>query len=280
MRSSGKAEALYQFSSAYRGLLAVDYSAINRDRPTATTLIPSSSMAALREHTNEVGVRAELRRSMSESLKGAISVGHSERDGYRWYALGAGSGYSFMSYAASNNLSGTFPMTMVDRNRDSVRLMADWTPTEALSIQASVEQGKDHFKGPTSAGLNDTEALSFNLDASYKLADEADDATGFTRRSQERTNKQEPVIRHDHRCCHNQPTAGRNLSLHGHETVWKVRPRQGFRCSGRTGPSARRVQPMGVGQWQCAFHVHRRFFSHDTTRSKRHPHRCALCLQI
>ncbi|MBT9552296.1 MAG: Rne/Rng family ribonuclease [Hydrogenophaga sp.] len=34
-----------------------------------------------------------------------------------------------------------------------------------------------------------------NLDASYKLADEADDATGFTRRSQERTNKQEPVIK-------------------------------------------------------------------------------------
>jgi ribonuclease E len=34
-----------------------------------------------------------------------------------------------------------------------------------------------------------------NLDASYKLADEADDATGFTRRSQERTNKQEPLIK-------------------------------------------------------------------------------------
>ena len=34
-----------------------------------------------------------------------------------------------------------------------------------------------------------------NLDSSYKLADEADDATGFTRRSQERTNKQEPVIK-------------------------------------------------------------------------------------
>jgi len=34
-----------------------------------------------------------------------------------------------------------------------------------------------------------------NLDASYKLAEEAEDATGFTRRSQERTNKQEPVIK-------------------------------------------------------------------------------------
>ena len=34
-----------------------------------------------------------------------------------------------------------------------------------------------------------------DLDASYKLADEPDEATGFTRRSQERTNKQEPVIK-------------------------------------------------------------------------------------
>ena len=34
-----------------------------------------------------------------------------------------------------------------------------------------------------------------NLDASYKLADEVEDVASFTRRSQERTNKQEPVIK-------------------------------------------------------------------------------------
>jgi ribonuclease E len=34
-----------------------------------------------------------------------------------------------------------------------------------------------------------------NLDASYKLADEVDDVASFTRRSQERTNRQEPVIK-------------------------------------------------------------------------------------
>ncbi len=34
-----------------------------------------------------------------------------------------------------------------------------------------------------------------NLDASYKLANEVDDVASFTRRSQERTNKQEPVIK-------------------------------------------------------------------------------------
>ena len=168
---NGKAEALYQFSSDYRGLLGVDYAYINRDRPTATTLIPSTSMAALRERTNEIGVRAEVRRSMSETISGAVSVGHSERDGYRWYSLNPATGYAFMSYGASSSLGGTFPMTMVDRNRDNFKVMADWTPTEALSIQASLDQGKDTFKGPTSAGLKDTDVLSFNVDASYKLND-------------------------------------------------------------------------------------------------------------
>ena len=170
-RASGKAEALYQFSSKYRGLLAVDYAYINRDRPVATTLIPSTSMAALRERTNEVGVRAELRRSMSETINGAVSIGHSERDGYRWYALGPTSGYAFISNSAASSLSGTFPMTMVDRNRDNFKVSADWAASEALSIQASLDQGTDHFKGPTSAGVHNADAYSFNVDASYKLDD-------------------------------------------------------------------------------------------------------------
>ncbi len=171
LRASGKAEALYQFSNNYRGLLALDYAYVNRDRPVATTLISSTSMAALRERTNEVGVRAELRRSMSETVNGSVSVGRSERDGYRWYSLDPATGYAFMSYAASSGLSGTFPMTMVDRSRDYIKVMADWAPTQALSIQLALDQGTDHFKGPTSAGLNDTDAFSFSVDANYKLND-------------------------------------------------------------------------------------------------------------
>lgn len=171
LRASGKAEALYQFSNHYRGLLALDYAYVNRDRPVATTLISSTSMAALRERTNEVGVRAELRRSMSETVNGSVSVGRSERDGYRWYSLDPATGYAFMSYAASSGLTGTFPMTMVDRSRDYIKVMADWAPTQALSLQLALDQGYDHFKGPTSAGLNDTDAFSFSVDASYKLND-------------------------------------------------------------------------------------------------------------
>jgi len=178
VRMHGKAEALYQFSSVYRGALAVDYDFINRNRPVASTYIPSTSLAALRERTNEVGVRAEVRRSMSESVNASVSLAHSDRDGYRWYALSPTTGFPFLSYAASNALTGTFPMTMVDRSRDSAKLSADWSASEALSIQASYEQGKDSYKGPTSAGMNDADEYAFNLDASYKIND-AWALTGF-----------------------------------------------------------------------------------------------------
>jgi hypothetical protein len=108
---------------------------------------------------------------MSETINGAVSIGHSERDGYRWYALGPTSGYAFISNSAASSLSGTFPMTMVDRNRDNFKVSVDWAASEALSIQASLDQGTDHFKGPTSAGVHNADAYSFNVDASYKLDD-------------------------------------------------------------------------------------------------------------
>jgi len=43
--------------------------------------------------------------------------------------------------------------------------------------------------------LKHDDARLDNLDASYKMAEEVDDVASFTRRSQERTNKQEPVIK-------------------------------------------------------------------------------------
>lgn len=176
-RINSKAEASYQFSSLYRGTLGVDYAYINRDRPVGTALIadpynPSiSPMAALRERTNEFGVRAELRRSMTETLNATVSVGHSERDGYHWYGLDQASGYAFLRYDALPGLNGTFPMTLVDRKRDKVKLMADWTPAEALSLQFSVEHGKDRYEGPTQAGLHDTGFYGANVDAALTLSD-------------------------------------------------------------------------------------------------------------
>lgn len=171
-RLNAKAEATYQFSSAYRGTVGVDYAFVDRDHPVLTTYIPTTSLAAGREITNEVGVRAELRRAMSETFSGAVSLGHSERDGYRWYGVNPVTGaYGFMSYAAADKLTGTFPMTMLDRNRDSVKLMADWSPSEEFSLQFWVEDGRDSYSAPNSAGMRSNNNYSFNVDASWQVSE-------------------------------------------------------------------------------------------------------------
>ncbi|MDD4880130.1 MAG: MtrB/PioB family decaheme-associated outer membrane protein [Gallionellaceae bacterium] len=168
---NGKLEASYQFSSLYRGTLGVDYAYINRDRVVSTTLIPDTSMAALRERTNEWGVRAEVRRSMSETVNAAVILGHSERQGYHWYGLDPSTGYAFVRYDSLPALDGTFPVTLLDRERNSIKLMTDWSPSDALSLQFWLEDGLDHYSGPTAAGVHANDAYSFNIDASYKLSD-------------------------------------------------------------------------------------------------------------
>lgn len=169
---NSKAEASYQFSSVYRGTLGVDYEYINRERPISTTFIPDTSMAALRQRTNELGYRAEVRRSMSDTVNAAASYRHSKRDGYRWVGLGGGTGFPFLNNDVASTLGGTFPVTLMNRDRDSVKLMADWMPTSALSLQFWLENGKDSYVGPTAAGVHSNDNYSLNVDAALQLSDD------------------------------------------------------------------------------------------------------------
>ncbi len=47
-------------------------------------------------------------------------------------------------------------MTLMDRKRDKLKLSVDWMPTEELSLQFMVEDGKDKYTAPTEKGLRDT----------------------------------------------------------------------------------------------------------------------------
>ena len=98
-------------------------------------------LSGLREDTKELGYRAELRRSMSETLNAAISYVQSKRDGGSWLNIGP------------YNPVGTYPMTMMDRKRDKVKVSADWTPIDKLSLQFMLEDGKDTYTGPTDKGF-------------------------------------------------------------------------------------------------------------------------------
>ena len=100
----------------------------------------------LREDTTEVGYRAELRRSISETLIGAVGFSHSKRDGSDWYNLCTNTGctaaglvygglYSGDVLSAATKNTGAYPFTLTDRTRDKVRLSADWSASERLSVQ-------------------------------------------------------------------------------------------------------------------------------------------------
>lgn len=170
-KANGKAEATISLPDQMRVTVGLDYAWVKRDRPVSTTLIPSTSMTALRERTEEVGVSADLRRSFAGTAQVAVGVSHSEREGGRWMSLLPGAGqYRDVPDAAIATPNGVFPSTMMDRTRDKARLMVDLMPTGELSIQFLAEGGRDSFSAPTDKGLHSTRFGTLGVDAAYALS--------------------------------------------------------------------------------------------------------------
>lgn len=179
---TGKVEAGYQLTAAYRAIFGIDYQSIQRDRPVATTVI--DGLSALREDTRDVGYRAELRRSFSESISGSLSVITSERDGSNWLSVVPGAGFPARSDAAIYNRIGAFPLTLEDRQRDKVKASVNWSPSEAVSLQFMLEDGKDRYTAPTEKGLRDTGMRNYGVDAAWKVS-EAWKLTGYWSQSRQ-----------------------------------------------------------------------------------------------
>lgn len=170
---AGKAEASYQLADSYRGTLGLDYETVDFGVPVGT--YAPGGLNLLREKTREAGYRAELRRTLSETLTGSISYIRSDREGSDW--LQAALGTPVLTDAAAAALANGRPVTpfmFMDRTRDKVKLAADWTPTEQLSLQFIVEDGKDKYDAPHNGvfkGMGDTGAKFYGIDATYVLSD-------------------------------------------------------------------------------------------------------------
>lgn len=169
---TGKLEANYQLPNSYRATLGADYETVNRGVPESTE--KPGGLSLLREETKELGWRAELRRSMSETFNAGVSYLSSRRSGSSW--LNAIQGTPVLSDAAASALGGATPTTTMDRERDKLKLSADWTPTEKLSLQFLLEDGKDKYNEPhkatlDGAGLKDTGVRLFSVDAAFTLSD-------------------------------------------------------------------------------------------------------------
>ncbi|MCX7176009.1 MAG: MtrB/PioB family decaheme-associated outer membrane protein [Proteobacteria bacterium] len=166
---TGKVEANYQLPNEFRAVIGIDYQSVKRDRPVNTTVI--DGLSALREDTRELGYRAELRHTFSETLNGGMSLVSAKREGSNWLSVLPGAGFPSVSDAAIYNRYGAFPMTLEDRNRDKLKASANWSPIEAVSLQFMLEDGKDTYTAPTEKGLRDTGMRSYGVDAAWKLSD-------------------------------------------------------------------------------------------------------------
>lgn len=170
-RWRGQLQANYQFTSELRGTLAADYEAIDRGVFTPTSAV--AGLSALRQKTDETGVRAELRRRMSENLSGSISLASSRREGSNWLRNNSGLGVTEVtdpSDPATGFDRAIFMPTLADRQRDTVRLRADWQPTDELALQFSAQSGRDRYTSPSAYGLRDTGMDQVTVDASYAMS--------------------------------------------------------------------------------------------------------------
>ncbi|MFC5499454.1 MtrB/PioB family decaheme-associated outer membrane protein [Caenimonas terrae] len=170
-RFSGKLQGSYQFSGDWRGTLAVDAESIDRGEFTASSAI--AGVTALRQKTDETGVRAELRRRMSQDLSGAISVESRRRDGSNWLRDNSGLGLTEVpdpSAPGAGLANGIFSPTLADRRRDKVRLHADWQPNEKLAFQLAAEGGRDSYQTPSAYGLRSSSMNQLSVDWTYVVS--------------------------------------------------------------------------------------------------------------
>ncbi|NMF90051.1 MtrB/PioB family decaheme-associated outer membrane protein [Aromatoleum petrolei] len=154
----GKLEASYRLPRGYNLTAGYDYDfrkyegmdELYRDEMT--------------EHT----YRIDLRKSLSDTLNGSVTLARSERDGSSW-------GTTPVLVKTATTAVGehwTAPAQFSDRERDKLKLMLDWMPVEPLSVQFAYEYAMDDYKTRIfDIGLNEGRSELFSLDASYRFSD-------------------------------------------------------------------------------------------------------------
>ncbi len=127
--------------------------------------VPDARSVPYRVETEETTYRVELRRSLSETLNGAVAFVHEEREG---------------SDPLRTTYADTFPESNVimpyawnDRDRDKVRATLSWAPTQGFSISAVVEDAKDKYGSIDTfvEGLHRADSKFYSLDANFVISE-------------------------------------------------------------------------------------------------------------
>ncbi|MGH8640414.1 MAG: MtrB/PioB family decaheme-associated outer membrane protein [Burkholderiales bacterium] len=166
--TTGKAEASYALPNAFRLTGGIGYE--EKTRNTAPVHIVS-----FRETTEELSYRVELRRMMSETVTGAISYIHGDRDGSPWVQTTVTAG------TPGSNLIA--PIHLADRKRDKIRLLVNWTPVDPLTLTFTVDDARDEYAtlpGST-IGPMDGKASNYAIDVSYAFTQRVQGTAWYSR---------------------------------------------------------------------------------------------------
>jgi len=150
--TTGKLEASYLLPLEFRLTGGIDHEKRKRS-------VLSIRQASWREENDETSYRLELRRSMSATINGALSLISSNRGGSDYLP-------------ANNNAAADFidPIHFADRKRDKLRFSMDWTPTETLSIQVLADSSHDNYDGRP-LGPKTGKAEFYSIDSTLALTD-------------------------------------------------------------------------------------------------------------
>ena len=150
--TSAKGEAAYLLPSGIKLIGGLDWE--KRKRSTLPV-----RQASWREENDETTLRFEARRSISETLNGALMLSYADRGGSDFLP-------------ANNNVANDLvdPIHFADRKRSKVRLSLDWLPLPALQLQTLLDFAKDDYDVRT-LGPESGKATAFALDANYTLSD-------------------------------------------------------------------------------------------------------------
>jgi len=158
--TTAKAEAAYRLPMGFR--LRGDVTWVEKKRNA-----PPVRSVNFREKTDEWIYGVELRRSIAETLTGALAYVHSERDGSDWLPTVTNGGLQ------GNEM--VDPLHLIDRDRDLIKLTLNWMPVETLSLSFRVDDAHDNYKGRGIGGYDlgprDGKARNYALDAAYSVSE-------------------------------------------------------------------------------------------------------------
>ncbi len=171
---SGKLEASYQLPQGFTLIGGVD--AERKDRT-----VEGVRVVGYRSRVEEMTYHVGLRRSLADTLMGAVSYERSDRTGSDFRRLRTWNTNN-TSTTADDSFGGDYvlgglmqPIYLADRDRHKIKLGLDWMPTDAISLQFNAEDSRDDYQNgryeQAPIGAREGTAWQLNFDVTYALND-------------------------------------------------------------------------------------------------------------